>query len=59
MPESATATSHVRCRDPMLAHVREYLLRGWPENERTVELAPYRARKDELSVHDGCVLWEA
>ena len=43
--------------DPVLSHVHEYLLRGWPSQEANPELAAYRVRKDELSVQDGCVLW--
>jgi transposase InsO family protein len=46
-------------RDPVLAHVHDYLLRGWPQQDRSPELNPYRIRKDELSVQDGCVLWGA
>ena len=46
-------------RDPMLAHVHEYLMRGWPDGENSVELSAYRCRRDEMSVQDGCVLWDA
>ena len=42
--------------DPVLANVQEFLLRGWPEDTGP-EFAPYRQRKDELSVQDGCILW--
>ncbi|KAK3746542.1 hypothetical protein QZH41_005600 [Actinostola sp. cb2023] len=39
----------------------EYLLRGWPDDTVTVDpkLATYKAKKLELSVQDGCVLWGA
>ena len=43
----------------MLAHVREYLIHGWPVGEDDATFVPYRCRRDELSVQDGCVLWGA
>ena len=39
--------------------MHEYLLRGWPSNNKNPDLAAYCVRKDELSVYDGCVLWGA
>ncbi len=44
-------------KDPVLAHVRRYLLQGWPSHELKAELQPYWKRRDELSVMDKCVLW--
>ena len=46
-------------RDPVLARVHEYLLRGWRWDDKRPDLAAYRVWKDELSVQDGCVLWGA
>ena len=46
-------------RDPTLAHVCEYLMRGWPAGENDAQFAPYKCRRDELSVQDRCVLWGA
>ena len=43
-------------RDPALARVHEYLLRGWPWDDKSPDLAADRVRTDELSVQDGCVL---
>ena len=43
--------------DPLLSQVREMVLKGWKE-VKTEELVPYQRRKDELSVQDGCLLWE-
>nr|XP_043895059.1 uncharacterized protein K02A2.6-like [Solea senegalensis] len=45
-------------RDPILSRVREYVLRGWPDNVDS-NYMPYRQRQHELSVQDGCVLWGA
>jgi len=42
--------------DKVLSKVHHYLLTGWPEDEDP-ELTAYRIRKDELSLHDGCILW--
>ena len=46
-------------RDPLLARVRTYVLSGWDNVESDDELRPYFARKYELSVLNGCVLWGA
>ena len=46
-------------KDPVVANVHEYILRGWPAEESNPELAAYRVRKNQLSVQDGCVPWGA
>ena len=43
-------------RDPILSRVRTFVHKGWTETSEDA-LAPYRARKDELSILDNCVLW--
>ena len=43
-------------RDPVLSRVRDLILQGWRYTTDR-DLKPYQQRKDELSVHDGCVLW--
>ena len=53
---SAVQISHCIDRDPTLAHVREYLTRGWPDDKIDMNMAPYHCRRDELSVQGGCVL---
>ena len=45
-------------KDSILSRVREYVLRGWPENLDS-NYSPYKQRQHELSVQDGCVLWGA
>ena len=43
-------------RDPILGQVLQYTRNGWPV--RTLkELTPFRHRKDELTVIQGCLLW--
>ena len=45
-------------RDPALSRVLHYVERGWPDMpESDPELKPYRNRRSELSVQDGCILW--
>ena len=43
----------------VLAHVRRFILHGWPAQEPREELQHYWRRGEELSVMDGCVLWGA
>ena len=45
-------------RDPVLSQVREFVLKGWP-SQGSPDIAPYWKRRDELSVHDGCIMWGA
>lgn len=44
-------------KDPVLSKVKSYILRGWPSQLEEPDLKPYFARKLELSVEDGIVLW--
>ena len=44
-------------KDPVLSHVRRFVLHGWPDREASEDMQPYWRRKDELSVMDGCVVW--
>ena len=44
-------------RDPVMSQVYECVLNGWPYECPDKDLAPYFTRRDELSVHDGCIMW--
>ena len=44
-------------KDPLLSKVRRYVMVGWPETDLSPEFKPYRSRRQELSILDGCVLW--
>ena len=46
-------------RDPVLSQVKQFLLNGWPATVQGPDLQPYFTRKDELSVHGGCIMWGA
>ena len=46
-------------RDSTLAKVRKAVLHGWPEFMDDKQIKPYFQRKGELSMEDGCLLWDA
>ncbi|XP_041475767.1 uncharacterized protein K02A2.6-like [Lytechinus variegatus] len=48
-------------KDPILSRVRNFILQGWPIADELQDKAfgPYLNRKDELSVHEGVILWGA
>lgn len=48
-----TATRH----DPVLSKVYSYVMTGWPSETLQEHFKPFTSRKNELSVHEGCVLW--
>ena len=59
LQSSAVTASQIRSwtdRDPVLSRVWDLILRGW-QYSNSPELKPYQQHKDELSIHDGCVLW--
>ena len=59
---SPTTASDIKLwtgRDPTLSRVRNYTLNGWPDSVKDPALRPFNARRDELSVQDGCLLWGA
>ena len=46
-------------RDSLLSKVRQFVQQGWPERvgSESIDTQPFERRKNELSLHDGCVLW--
>ncbi|XP_061567238.1 uncharacterized protein K02A2.6-like [Cololabis saira] len=46
-------------KDPVLSRVREMVQRGWLPEQEGADFAPFTARKNELSVENGCVMWGA
>ena len=60
MLNSLPVTSeHIRqwtSKDPVLSKVKIMVQRGW-QNSKNTNLTPYQRCKDELNVHDGCLLW--
>ena len=58
---SLVTAAHIKSwtdRDTLLAKVKRYALQGWPE-ETGESMKPYRKRKDEIRVENGCLLWGA
>ena len=43
-------------RDPTLVKVYESAMKGW-NNEQAPSMATFYSRKDELTVHQGCIKW--
>ena len=47
-------------KDPLLSKVFQYVCRGWSDNSKGgAELSPFFTRRAELSLQDGCILWES
>ena len=44
-------------RDPVLSRIKQFVLQGWTSDVEDNKLQPYFTRKNELSVHAGCLLW--
>ena len=44
-------------KDECLVKVYEYCLNGWPEESVSNDFKPYKNRKTELSLENGCILW--
>ena len=43
-------------RDPVVSKIADCVLHGW-SNASDQKYRPYQQRREELSVHDGCLLW--
>ena len=43
-------------RDSTLAQVYEHVIKGWHEN-KDPNLQPFYSRRNELTVHQGCIMW--
>lgn len=44
-------------KDPILSRVYGYIENGWPQKVEIKQLDPYVARRNELYVEIGCVMW--
>lgn len=61
LEESPVTAQHIQTwtrRDPVLLRVLLFVERGWPHNCDT-SLSAHSAKKNELSVYQGCVMWGA
>ena len=56
LPITAKAVHHATVRDQQLSRVYDAVARGWNDN-CDKELEPYYSRRNELSLHQGCLIW--
>lgn len=59
LEESPVTAQHIRVwtrRDQELSRVLQFIERGWPSNVAK-SLSAYSAKRNELSVYQGCVMW--
>ena len=57
LPVTARDIAAATRKDPVLAHVYDFTLHGWPQALDEPVLQPFFSRKQELSVDRRCVLW--
>ena len=60
LADSPVTAGHIRSwtqKDPVLARVLEFVRQGWP-GKVVHDLSQFFAKKEELSVHEGCILRE-
>ena len=55
LPVTSEAVARGTRRDPVLARVHESIVKGW--SARIYGDKPYYERRNELTVHQGCILW--
>ena len=58
-PVDATKLKSWTDLDPVISQIKHFVLNGWPTTVQDTDLQPYFARKDELSVRAGCLMWGA
>ncbi|XP_054277868.1 uncharacterized protein K02A2.6-like [Macrosteles quadrilineatus] len=57
LPVTAKEISEETSNDVTLNRVKEFVLSGWPNKTNNLELKPYESRKNEISIHEGCLMW--
>ena len=56
LPVTAKAVHHATVHDQQLSRVYDAVARGWNDNCYR-ELEPYYSRRNEMSLHQGCLVW--
>ena len=57
-PITADQIKEATRRDPDLSSVLQYVQQGWPHRDAIGKhLSPFYERREELTAHDGCLLW--
>ena len=57
IPVTVEHLKHATNSDPVLSRVLSYTMTGWPK-QIYPELHAYYARQNEITVQDGCLLWD-
>ena len=57
LPVSANDIKRETRRDHITSKVLDFTLNGWTEKPQNERLKPYYTRRNELSVHHGCLMW--
>lgn len=58
LPVTSEEIARETGRDPILSRVYDMTLKGWP-SKGDPSLPGYSSRRDQLTVHQGCILWGA
>ncbi|KRX51725.1 Uncharacterized protein T09_7692 [Trichinella sp. T9] len=51
--------ARITAKDPILTRVLSWAWRGWPKSVSDERLKPYVTRQHEISIHNGCLLWDS
>ncbi|XP_041376684.1 uncharacterized protein K02A2.6-like [Gigantopelta aegis] len=57
LPVSHANIQRATRNDPVLSKVHEMVMTGCPEKSPDVDFDPFFHRRNELTVHQGCLLW--
>ena len=59
LPITSDRVRQETSRDPIMSRVHEYVVSGWNAHVKPddKDFYPFFSRKDELTVHNGCLLW--
>ena len=57
LPVTNTQIRHETSRDPVLSQVHDLVMSGTLQTIDNPDFIPYTNRRNELSVHQGCILW--
>ena len=57
LPIKASDLASETNKDPILKQVKQFTLKGWPEQVTQKALQPYARHKNELTVQNGCILY--
>lgn len=57
LPVNSKEVKRETLRDPLLKLVYELTMTGWPENVEQEDLKAYFLKRNEVSIHQGCLVW--